>query len=131
MGRYYGTLLLINFCFGTVLATTLWLLGMPNAPLWGVLGGILNFVPYVGPAIGVAIVTVVALVTFPGTAHVLLVAASYVALATVEGHIVEPLFIGRRLNLNPSWCCLRCGSAAGCGALPGSCWRCRCCWRSR
>jgi predicted PurR-regulated permease PerM len=101
VGRYYGTLLLINFCFGTVLATTMWLLGMPNAPLWGVLGGILNFVPYVGPAIGVAIVTVVALVTFPGTAHVLLVAASYVALATVEGHIVEPLFIGRRLDLNP------------------------------
>jgi predicted PurR-regulated permease PerM len=101
VGRYYATLLLINVCFGAVLATTLWLLGMPSAPLWGVLGAILNFVPYVGPAVGVTIVTLVALVTFPGTAQALLVAACYVALATVEGHIVEPVFLGRRLELNP------------------------------
>ena len=100
VGRYYATLLLINVCFGAVLATTLWLLGMPSAPLWGVLGAILNFVPYVGPAVGVTIVTLVALVTFPGTAQALLVAACYVALATVEGHIVEPVFLARRLKLN-------------------------------
>ncbi len=100
VGRYYATLLLINVCFGAVLATTLWLLGMPSAPLWGVLGAILNFVPYVGPAVGVTIVTLVALVTFPGTAQPLLVAACYVALATVEGHIVEPVFLARRLKLN-------------------------------
>jgi predicted PurR-regulated permease PerM len=100
VGRYYATLLLINVCFGAVLATTLWLLGMPSAPLWGVLGAILNFVPYVGPAVGVTIVTLVALVTFPGTAQALLVAACYVALATAEGHIVEPVFLARRLKLN-------------------------------
>ena len=101
VGRYYGTLLLINLCFGAVAATAMWLLGMPNPPLWGVMGGALNFVPYLGPAIAVTILTLVALVTFNNLAHVLLVAAVYVVLATVEGHVVEPVFLGRRLNLSP------------------------------
>jgi predicted PurR-regulated permease PerM len=101
VGRYYGTLLLINVLYGSVIATAMWLLSMPNPPLWGVLAALLNFVPYVGPAITVAILTVVALVTFPSNTHVLLVSATFLALATVEGHVVEPVFLGRRLNLNP------------------------------
>jgi predicted PurR-regulated permease PerM len=101
VGRYYGTLLLINLCFGVVVAGSLWLLGMPNPPLWGVLAGVLNFVPYLGPAVAVTIVTLVGLVTFSSIAHMLLVAACYVALATLEGHVIEPIFLGRRLNLNP------------------------------
>jgi predicted PurR-regulated permease PerM len=79
----------------------MWLLGMPNPALWGVLAAVLNFIPYIGPAITVAILTVVALVTFAGVTHPLLVVGGYVALAAVEGHIVEPVFLGRRLNLNP------------------------------
>jgi predicted PurR-regulated permease PerM len=101
VGRYYGTLLLINLGYGTVMATAMWLLGMPNPALWGVVAGVLNFVPYLGPVITLAIVSVVALVTFASTAHVALVAACFLALAAVEGHIVEPVFLGRRLDLSP------------------------------
>lgn len=101
VGRYYGTLLLINLGFGIVMGVTMWILGMPNPPLWAVLASVLNFVPYVGPAVTLAILTIVALVTFSSTAQVLLVAACYLGLATVEGHIVEPVFLGRRLDLSP------------------------------
>jgi predicted PurR-regulated permease PerM len=101
VGRYYATLLLINVCYGAVVGALMWLLGMPNPALWGVLAAVLNFVPYIGPAATLAILTVVSLVTFDGVTHTLLVGASYVALATVEGHIIEPVFLGRRLNLNP------------------------------
>jgi predicted PurR-regulated permease PerM len=101
VGRYYATLLLINICFGTVVGTLMWLLGMPNAALWGVLAGTLNFIPYLGPAITVSILTVIAFVTFAGVTQPLMVAGGYVALAAVEGHVVEPVFLGRRLNLNP------------------------------
>jgi predicted PurR-regulated permease PerM len=103
VGRYYGTLLLINLGYGIVTGVVMWLLGMPNAALWAVLAAALNFVPYLGPAITLAILTVVALVTFSSTAHVLLVSACYPALATVEGHVVEPVFLGRRLDLSPIW----------------------------
>jgi predicted PurR-regulated permease PerM len=101
VGRYYGTLLLINLGYGTVMATAMWLLGMPNAALWGVVAGVLNFVPYLGPVITLAIVSVVALVTFTSSAHVALVVLCFLALASVEGHIVEPVFLGRRLDLSP------------------------------
>jgi len=74
---------------------------MPNPMLWGAVAGVLNFIPYLGSATTLAILTLVALVTFDTIPHVLMVAASYLALAAVEGHIVEPIFLGRRLDLNP------------------------------
>jgi len=101
VGRYYGTLLLINMCFGAVTGTLVWLFGLPNPVLWGVMAGILNFVPYLGPAVTCGVLLVVGLVTFDGITHTLLAAASYVALATIEGHIIEPIFLGKRLDLNP------------------------------
>jgi predicted PurR-regulated permease PerM len=101
VGRYYATLVLINIVFGTVVAGAMWLLGMPNPPLWGVIAGVLNFIPYLGAATTFTIVTTVALVTFSSLAHVLLVGGIYLALAAIEGHVVEPIFLGRRLDLNP------------------------------
>lgn len=101
VGRYYGTLLLINVCFGTVTGTLMWLFGLPNPVLWGVMAGLLNFIPYLGPALTCGVILVVGLVTFDSLTHTLLAAASYVGLATIEGHIVEPIFLGKRLDLNP------------------------------
>jgi predicted PurR-regulated permease PerM len=101
VGRYYATLALINVLYGAAVAGLMWLLGMPNPILWGVLGGLLNFIPYLGAATTVLILTLVALVSFDSIAQVALVAASYLGLAAVEGHIIEPVFLGRRLDLNP------------------------------
>jgi predicted PurR-regulated permease PerM len=101
VGRYYGTMLLINLCFGAIVAGAMSLLGMPNPVLWGALAGVLNFIPFLGSAVTFTIITVVALVTFDSTTHVLLVAGSYLLLAAVEGHVVEPVFFGKSLDLNP------------------------------
>ena len=101
VGRYYGTLLLINIGFGTVVAAVMRLLGMPNPLLWGVIAGVLNFVPFLGSATTFTIVTVVALVSFNTITPVLLVAGSYLLLAAIEGHIIEPIFLGRSLDLSP------------------------------
>jgi predicted PurR-regulated permease PerM len=101
VGRYYGTLAVINLLFGAITALVMWWLGMPNPVLWGVLAGVLNFVPYLGCATTLAILSVVAFVSFDRISETLLVAASFLALAAIEGHIVEPVFVGRRLDLNP------------------------------
>jgi predicted PurR-regulated permease PerM len=101
MGRYYGTLVLINLSLGVATALTMWLLGMPNPVLWGAMATVLNFIPYLGSATTLTILTIVAFGTFDSIAHVLLVSACYLGLATVEGQIVEPVFFGRRLRLNP------------------------------
>ena len=101
VGRYYGTLAVINLGFGAITALVMWLLGMPNPMLWGALAGVLNFIPYLGCASTLAILTIVAFVSFDRISQTVLVAASFLMLAAVEGHIVEPIFLGRRLDLNP------------------------------
>jgi predicted PurR-regulated permease PerM len=47
------------------------------------------------------VLTIVAIISFDGLGHVLAVAGSYLALATIEGQFVQPLLVGRRLQLNP------------------------------
>jgi hypothetical protein len=101
VGRYYGTLTLINISLGLATAAVMWLLHMPNPILWGVMAAVLNFIPYLGSAVTLLVISVVALVSFDSTAQVLLVAGSYLGLATIEGQIVEPIFFGRRLRLSP------------------------------
>ncbi len=101
VGRYYATLGLINFGLGALTAVAMELLGMPTPLLWGVVAGLLNFIPYIGSAMTLLVLTTVALVTFSTLSHVALVFASYAGLAAIEGQIVQPLFVGRRLDLNP------------------------------
>jgi predicted PurR-regulated permease PerM len=101
VGRYYGTLALINCGLGLATGLAMWALGMPNPVLWGALAAVLNFVPYLGAATTLTILTVVALVSFDSITHVAAVAASFLALATIEGQLIEPVFLGRRLHLNP------------------------------
>ncbi len=101
VGRYYGTLALINLSLGIATAVTMWLLHMPNPVLWGAMAAALNFIPYLGSAVTLLVVSVVAIVSFDSIPHALLVAGSYLGLATIEGQIVEPVFFGRRLDINP------------------------------
>ena len=101
LGRYYGTLAVINLLFGTATALLMWSLGMPNPMLWGAAAAILNFIPYLGCAATFVIVTLVAFVSFEGISQTIVVGTSFLLLAAIEGHVVEPVFVGRRLDLNP------------------------------
>ncbi len=101
VGRYYGTLAVINLLFGSATALLTWSLGMPNPMLWGALAAVLNFIPYLGCATTFVILTLVAFVSFDGISRTLLVGTSFLLLAAIEGHIIEPVFVGRRLDLNP------------------------------
>jgi predicted PurR-regulated permease PerM len=101
VGRFYVTTALINLSLGcaTTLAMMAW--GMPTPYLWGVLAALLNFIPYAGPAVTLVIVTLVAIVSFDPLGQVLGVAGSYVLIAMVEGQVIQPLLVGRRLEVNP------------------------------
>jgi predicted PurR-regulated permease PerM len=101
LGRYFGTVALINCGLGLATAAAMALLGVPNPALWGVLAAVLNFVPYVGPAVMLVILTVVALVTFDGLGSVLAVSATFLLLTTIEGQIVQPIAVGHRLAVSP------------------------------
>ena len=101
VGRYYATIALINVALGAATFGAMIVLGMPNPLLWGVLAGVLNFIPYVGSATTLIVLAIVALVSFDGVEHVLAVTGIYLALATIEGQVVQPLFVGQRHKLSP------------------------------
>lgn len=101
ISRYLLTMGAINLGLGCAVGAALWLLDMPNPALWGAMAAVLNFVPYVGPTVGVAVTGIVALVEFEVTGHALLVPVSYAVLNGLEGYLVTPLVMGKRLALNP------------------------------
>jgi predicted PurR-regulated permease PerM len=65
------------------------------------LAAVFNYVPYVGAGTTLLVISLVAVVSFDTLSQVLGVAATYLVLATIEGQIVQPLTVGRRLNINP------------------------------
>jgi predicted PurR-regulated permease PerM len=101
VGRFYVTTALINVGLGVVTALVMMSCGMPNPVLWGTMAALLNFIPYAGSTITLAVVTIVAFLSFDSLGRVAAVAGSYLAIATIEGQFVQPLLVGRRLQLNP------------------------------
>lgn len=101
VGRFYVTTTLINVGLALATGCAMMLCGMPNPFLWGTIAGVLNFFPYAGPTATLILLTLVAIVSFDAIAHVAAVAGSFLALTTLEGQVVQPLLVGRRLQLNP------------------------------
>jgi predicted PurR-regulated permease PerM len=66
-----------------------------------VLAAVLNYIPYIGPAIVVGTLGVVGLLTYPTMSEALIAPLAYLVLTTVEGHFLTPALMGRRLELNP------------------------------
>ena len=101
VGRFYATTALINVGLGLVTGFVMMLCGMPNPFLWGTMAAILNFIPYAGATTTLIVLTIVAFISFDGVGHAIAVAGSYLVIATIEGQFVQPLLVGRRLQLNP------------------------------
>ncbi len=101
ISRYVLVRTVTNAGLGVTVGLAMWLLGMPNPVLWGVLAGFLNYVPYLGGLVTTVIVGFVALTTFDSLGRALLVPLVYAVIDNVEGHLVTPMILGRELTLNP------------------------------
>ncbi len=104
MSRYVLTISVINAVVGLVFAALLhWVVGisMQESLLWGTLAAVLNFAPYVGPLIGLMLMLLMGFVEFDYPLPSLMPAAIYLGLHTIEGQIVTPLVLGRRMALSP------------------------------
>jgi predicted PurR-regulated permease PerM len=98
---YLSMVVVINFAVGVTAALIAWLAGLPDPLAWGVLGFVLNFVPYIGALLMEAALFLVGLVTFPSLSHALVAPLLFLIFATLEGHFITPALVGRRLTLNP------------------------------
>ena len=104
ISRYVLTISVINVVVGLVFAGCLYFfLGVPldEALLWGTMAAILNFAPYVGPLIGIIVMILMGFATYSTPLQALLPAAIYLGLHTLEGQILTPIVLGRRMALSP------------------------------
>jgi predicted PurR-regulated permease PerM len=101
VGRYFATVTLSSLVLGVGTTATMHWLGMPNPLLWGVVAFLLNYIPYAGPATTLVLLTVVAVVSFDGLGKALAVAGAFLVLSGIEGQILQPVLVGRRLDVSP------------------------------
>jgi predicted PurR-regulated permease PerM len=101
LATYLTVVTIVNVVLGVIVALGAWLIGLPDPIVFGVFAAVLNYVPYVGPALMVAILFGVGLVTFPSLGQAVVAPLGLVALTTMEGHFITPTIVGRSFTLNP------------------------------
>jgi len=100
VSRYLLTITMINAGLGVVIATMMAILHVPNPIVWGIVAMFLNFLPFVGAAVGAVAVGLVSITTFDTIGPALLASLIYYTCSLIEGSLITPLIIGHRMSLN-------------------------------
>ncbi|MFN2571160.1 MAG: AI-2E family transporter, partial [Gemmatimonadales bacterium] len=101
VARYIVVTALINAGQGVAVALAMWAIGMPDPWMWGILTFVLEFIPYLGGALNVALLLITAFSTFSTTGQILLPPALYLIITTLQNNVVSPYAYGGRLKLSP------------------------------
>lgn len=101
VSHYILTTAMINMSLGAVTATMLWLLHVPDPVLWGSIAAIANFIPYVGAISTTTLLLLVGLMNFREIGHAVLPALVFASITVVEGNLITPMILGRRMRVSP------------------------------
>jgi AI-2 transport protein TqsA len=99
--RYLGYKILISFSTGVVVTLTLWFFNVPFALLWGTTAFILNLAPYVGSIIASIPPVIITLLESGSIGKTIIVAVVITTIQMTIGNLIEPMVMGRRLDLSP------------------------------
>ena len=100
IGRYIFYLFWSGALVGVVTWLSFWAMGMRYAGLWGVAAGVLNCIPYFGPTVVMASSAVAALLQFKSVVMMVSVAGASVAITSLEGFLLTPIFLGAAARVN-------------------------------
>ena len=101
VSRYLSTQFLVNTCYGICVAIGLQFIGVPNAALWGVLAGVLRFIPYVGPWAGAVLPVVLSFAISSSWFTPLMTIALFIVLEAIASNVVEPWVYGANTGVSP------------------------------
>ena len=101
LSRYFLSQFLVNCGFGAVIWGGLFLLGVPSPGFWGILAGLLRFVPYVGSIVAAVGPMALAAAIDPGWSLMIYVALLFVIVEPLVGYAVEPMVYGHSTGLSP------------------------------
>lgn len=102
VSRYLLTITAINLTLGCATAATMAAFGLPDPLLWGVLATTLNFMPYAGAILTSGAILLASIIAFPtDPLYAIYPPLAFVVLTALEGNVITPMLVGRRLTLNP------------------------------
>ncbi len=98
---YLLTITAMNLLVGLATGVVMWFCGVGDPVLWGVVAFLLNYVPILGPLLGVGLFFFVGFLTLDGLWEAMLPASLYLAIHLAEGEGITPMLLARRFTLNP------------------------------
>jgi len=101
LSRYFLIQLALNTGFAAFIAAGLWFVGLPNPLLWGILAGLMRFVPFIGSLIALVPPFLLGLAVTPGWSLALEVLGLFMLSDLAMGQIIEPLLYGHSTGLSP------------------------------
>jgi predicted PurR-regulated permease PerM len=101
VSRYLRTQLTVNAGYGTIIGAGLHVLGIPGALLWGVVVGVLRFLPYIGPPLGGIMPVLLSMAIFHGWKMPLLTLGMFVVTELTVTYVIEPMVYGAHTGISP------------------------------
>jgi predicted PurR-regulated permease PerM len=100
VSRYLLLQLVINACFGAVIGIGLYFIGLPNSMLWGVVAGLMRFLPYVGPPLAAVLPILLSLAIFPNWTGPVFTIGLYLIVEILVANFLEPLIYGAHTGIS-------------------------------
>jgi len=101
LSKYFLSQLAVNTCFGIVIGLGLWGIGIPSPAMWGLMAGLLRFVPYIGPLLAAVAPAALGAAIDPGWTMAIEVVALFFVVEPFTGYVVEPMLYGHSTGLSP------------------------------
>jgi predicted PurR-regulated permease PerM len=101
VSAYLLTVTCINALVGAATGCVMWLCGVANPVLWGAVAFVVNFVPILGPMVGIVIFLMASVLALGVTWFALLPVGLYLGIHVIEGEIATPMLLARRFTINP------------------------------
>jgi predicted PurR-regulated permease PerM len=102
LSKYFLSQLAVNTSFGVVIGLGLWAIGIPSPAMWGIMAGLLRFVPYIGSLLAAIAPAALGAAVDPGWAMAIEVVALFFVVEPFTGYVVEPLLYGHSTGLSPA-----------------------------
>ncbi|MEO8384901.1 MAG: AI-2E family transporter [Betaproteobacteria bacterium] len=102
VATYFASVSMINLGLGLGVTLLTWGFGLPMPWFWGALVATLNFIPYVGAGTSAMLLLLAGMAFMGSTGQAFLLVVCFVAITFVEGQLINPLLVGKRLALNPT-----------------------------
>ncbi len=101
LSRLFLAQVALNACYAVAISGVLAAIGLPSPLLWGILAGLMRFVPFIGTPIAVTPPVLLAAAVDPGWSTAIVVLGVFLLCGLVMGQVLEPLLFGRRTGLSP------------------------------